>query len=102
MITIHVFVHVKPEYVEAFTEASAVNAQSSINETGVARFDVLQQEDDPTRFVLIEIYKTEEDIAKHKSTDHYSRWREAVEPMMAEPRKSIRYREVFPNVPGWD
>ncbi len=102
MFTIHVCAHVKPEYVEAFKEASADNARSSINETGVARFDVLQQEDDPTRFVLIEIYKIQEDIAKHKNTDHYRKWREAVEPMMAEPRRSIGYRQVFPNVPSWD
>jgi quinol monooxygenase YgiN len=102
MFIVHVHIHVRSEYVEAFKEAVADNAQNSINETGVARFDVLQQENDITRFVLVEIYKTEEDWAKHKETAHYLKWRDTVEAMMAEPRKGIRYRQVFPNVPGWD
>ncbi|HNR51308.1 MAG: Autoinducer 2-degrading protein LsrG [Deltaproteobacteria bacterium ADurb.BinA179] len=102
MLIIHVFVHVRPEFIEGFKEAVRDNAQNSINETGVARFDVLQQEDDPTRFVLVEIYHSQEDWAKHKETAHYLRWRDTVEYMMAEPRKGVRYQQVFPNVPGWE
>jgi autoinducer 2-degrading protein len=86
MIIVHVHVHVKPEFVEDFRRASLENASKSIKEPGVARFDVVQQADDPTRFVLIEVYRTAEDPARHKETLHYQSWREKVESMMAEPR----------------
>lgn len=102
MFIVHVHVHVRPEHLEAFSEATVINAQSSIGETGISRFDVIQYTDDPTRFVLVEVYKTPEDSAKHKKTAHYLAWRDTVERMMAEPRKSFRYRQVFPNVAGWE
>ncbi len=97
MIIVHVHVRVVPDGVEAFREASLANARASVQEPGVARFDVLQQEDDPTRFELVEIYRTPEAAAAHKATVHYATWRNAVAPLMAEPRASTRYRAVFPD-----
>ena len=94
MLIVHVHVHVKPDAVDAFRAASLENARQSRLEPGVAVFDVLQQEDDATRFLLIEVYRTAEDPAKHKATAHYAAWRDAVEPMMAEPRRSVKYRAV--------
>ena len=96
MLIVHVFVHVKAGDVEAFTAATLENARNSVREPGVVRFDVVQQEDDPTRFLLLEIYRTPDDPARHKATAHYATWRDAVEPMMAEPRRSVRYRALFP------
>ena len=97
MLIVHVFVHVKPESVDAFAAATLENARNSVQEPGIVRFDVVQQEDDPTRFLLIEIYRTSSDPARHKETTHYAAWRDAVEPMMAEPRRSVRYRALFPD-----
>ncbi len=102
MLIIHVHVHVQPEFVEAFREATIENARHSVEEPGVARFDVIQQEDDPTHFILVEVYRTPEDPGRHKETAHYRKWRDTVEPMMAEPRRGIRYRNVFPGEGGWD
>jgi quinol monooxygenase YgiN len=102
MIIVHVHVHVKPDSVEDFTVATLENARSSIHESGVIRFDVVRQEDDPTRFVLVEIYRTADDPARHKATAHYAAWRDRVEPMMAEPRRSVRYHEVFPGPAAWE
>ena len=102
MLIVHVFVHVKPESVDAFAAATIENARNSVREPGVVRFDVVQQEDDPTRFLLIEIYRTPEDPARHKETAHYAAWRDAVEPMMAEPRRSVRYRALFPEPERWE
>ena len=102
MLIVHVFVHVKPDHVAAFTAATLENARNSVHEPGVVRFDVIQQEDDPTRFVLVEIYRTAADPARHKETTHYLTWRSAVEPMMAEPRRSQKYRSVFPEPAGWE
>jgi len=96
MLVVHVHVHVKAESLEAFKAATLDNAQSSLREPGVARFDVAQQQDDPTRFVLVEIYRTEDAPAKHKETAHYQKWRDTVAPMMAEPRSSVRYTNVSP------
>ena len=101
MFIVHVHVHVKPEFVEAFREATLENARNSVKEPGIARFDVIQQLDDPTRFVLVEVYRTSEDPAKHKETAHYKRWRDTVAEMMAEPRTSIKYANVFPDDEGW-
>lgn len=102
MIVVHVQIHVKPEQVEPFRAATVANANASVvSEPGVARFDVLQQADDPTRFVLQEVYSTAEAVAAHKETAHYKTWREAVEPMMAEPRRSTKYANVFPADQGW-
>jgi autoinducer 2-degrading protein len=95
MLIIHVHVHVRPEYVEAFRKATVQNASKSMKELGVARFDLMQQTDDPTRFVLVEVYRTSEDPARHKETSHYRAWRDAVDGMMAEPRKSMKYTCLF-------
>jgi quinol monooxygenase YgiN len=101
MLVVHVFVHVKPDKVDAFRAASLENARHSVQEPGVARFDVIQQQDDPTRFVLVEVYRTPEDPARHKQTPHYQKWRDAVAGMMAEPRTSVKYTNVFPDEQGW-
>lgn len=101
MLVVHVHVHVKPEYIEAFRQATLENARNSLLEPGVARFDVIQQLDDPTRFILVEVYRTPEDAARHKETAHYPVWRDTVEPMMAESRRSVKYTNVFPDDPGW-
>ena len=101
MLIVHVHVHVKPDLLEAFRIASIQNARNSVKEPGVARFDVVQRGDDPTRFVLVEVYRTPEAPAQHKETAHYKAWRDAVESMMAEPRQSVRYLNVFPTDEGW-
>jgi autoinducer 2-degrading protein len=101
MLIVHVHVHVKSEFVDAFREATLENARNSVQEPGIARFDVIQQLEDPTRFVLVEVYRTPEDPARHKETAHYQRWRDAVAEMMAEPRSSVKYANVFPDDEGW-
>ena len=102
MIIVHVFVHVRAHTVDAFTAATLENGRSSILEPGVIRFDVVQQDEDPTRFVLIEIYRTPDDPARHKETAHYVKWRDTVETMMAEPRKGVKYHAVFPEPAEWE
>ena len=93
----HVSIHVKPDSVDAFIAASLENARNSVQEAGVVRFDLVQQDDDPTRFLLIEIYRTAQDPARHKDTTHYAIWRDTVAPMMAEPRTSVKYRALSPS-----
>ncbi|MEP7000464.1 MAG: putative quinol monooxygenase [bacterium] len=102
MIIVHVFVHVKPDAVDAFKTASLENARNSVAEPGVVRFDVIQQDDDPTQFVLLEIYRTPADPASHKETAHYATWRDTVAPMMAEPRRGVKYRALFPGAAEWE
>ena len=102
MFIVHVFVHVLEDQVDNFKAATIENAQNSVKEPGIARFDVIQQNDDPTRFVLVEVYRTPDDPAKHKETAHYQKWRETVAPMMAEPRSSIKCSNIFPDENGWD
>ena len=97
MLVVHVQVHVKPEAVDDFKRASLANARESVKEPGIARFDVLQQQDDATRFLLVEIYRTPEAPAAHKETKHYQVWRDTVAPMMAEPRSSVKFTNVFPD-----
>ena len=101
MFIVHVHVHVKPEFVEGFRQATLENARNSVQEPGIARFDVIQQLDDPTRFVLVEVYRTPDDPARHKETAHYQTWRATVAEMMAEPRHSVKYANVFPDDAGW-
>jgi autoinducer 2-degrading protein len=101
MLVVHVHVHVKPDCIEAFREASLENARHSLQEPGIARFDVVQQADDPARFVLVEAYRNAEAPALHKETAHYAKWRDAVAGMMAEPRRSVKYQNVFPDDAGW-
>ena len=96
MLVVHVHVNVKPEFIEAFKQASIENARASLQEAGVARFDVMQHADDPSRFILVEAYRTNEAPARHKETAHYAAWRDAVSPMMAEARTSVKYHNVFP------
>jgi autoinducer 2-degrading protein len=101
LLIVQVHVRVLPECVEAFRAATLENARQSVQEPGIARFDVIQQEEDPTRFVLVEVYRGAEAPGQHKATAHYLKWREAVESMMAEPRRSVRYVNVAPGDEGW-
>jgi quinol monooxygenase YgiN len=101
MLIVHVHVHVKPEFIEAFKQATIENATNSVKEPGIARFDVIQQTDDPTKFILVEVYKTAEASAAHKETAHYARWRDTVAEMMAEPRQGIKYSNIFPEDKDW-
>lgn len=101
MLIVHVHVHVKPDAIEAFREASVENARHSIQEPGIARFDVIQQSDDPSRFILVEVYRTADAPAAHKETAHYAKWRDAVADMMAEPRHSVKYANAFPPDRDW-
>jgi quinol monooxygenase YgiN len=101
MLIVHVQVRVKPDCIEAFKEATIENARQSVKEPGIARFDVVQQNDDPTRFVLVEAYRSVEATAAHKATAHYAAWRDRMESLMAEPRSSVKYLNVFPGEEGW-
>ena len=96
-----VHVNVKPEFVDVFKQASLENASNSVKEEGIARFDVIQQTDDPNRFILVEVYKTTEAQSAHKETAHYLKWRDTVADMMAEPRQGVKYSNVFPDDSGW-
>jgi (4S)-4-hydroxy-5-phosphonooxypentane-2,3-dione isomerase len=101
MLVVLVYVHVKPGSIEAFKKATLENARNSVQESGVARFDVVQQRDDPERFVLVEVYRSDTAPAEHKKTEHYQKWRQAVADMMAEDRHSMKYSNVFPDDMGW-
>lgn len=101
MHIVHVFVHVKPDHEADFEKASLENARASLTEPGVARFDVIRQQDDPSRFVLVEVYRSVDAAAAHKETAHYARWRDAVAEWMAEPRSSIKYHNLHPDDAGW-
>ena len=101
MYIVHVHAKVKPEFIEAFRQATIENARNSVQEPGVARFDVLQDRDDPCNFVLLEVYRTREDPARHKETAHYAKWRDTVTEMMDEPRRSVKYDNLFPEDSDW-
>lgn len=101
MLIVHVHVQVKPEFVAEFRTATQENARASVQEPGIARFGVVEQQDDASRFVLIEVYRTPEAAAAHKETAHYAKWRDTVAPMMVEPRRSVKYNAVFPQPQGW-
>jgi (4S)-4-hydroxy-5-phosphonooxypentane-2,3-dione isomerase len=101
MIVVHVHVHVLSNSVETFKQETVENARNSVLEPGIARFDVIQQVDDPTRFVLVEVYRTTDAIAAHKQTAHYAKWRDTVQDMMAEPRSSVKFNNVSPDEAGW-
>jgi quinol monooxygenase YgiN len=101
MLIVLVHVHVLAEAVEMFKAATRANASASRKEPGIARFDVIQQSDDPTRFVLIEVYRSPEAAAAHKETAHYKTWRDTVAPMMAEPRVGVKYSNVDPGGGDW-
>ena len=101
LIIVHVHAHVKPDAVEAFRAASIENSRASLREPGVARFDVVQSTEDPTRFVLVEVYKHPNDQAAHRETAHYLTWRDAVADLMAEPRTAVKYVNAAPEDAGW-
>ena len=101
MLIVHVHVHVKPEFVEAFRQATIANARQSVKEPGIARFDLLRQADAPARFILVEVYRTAEAPAQHRETPHYQTWRDTVAEMMAEPRTRVEYANIFPGDEGW-
>jgi autoinducer 2-degrading protein len=101
MLIVQVHVHVKPEFVDDFKEVTIENARNSVQEPGIARFDVIQQLDDPTRFVLVEVYRSESAPGEHKKTAHYQTWRDTVAEMMAEPRSSVKYENLFPDDQEW-
>jgi len=101
MFIVHVFMQVKPDCLAAFREASIENARHSVQEPGVVRFDFIQQRDDPTQFVLAEVYRTEADIASHKRTPHYAKWQATVEELLAQPRSRIFYQNIFPEDQNW-
>ena len=101
MHIVHVHVKVRPESVADFRQATVENARASVQEPGIARFDVVQRQDDATQFVLIEVYRTLDAAAAHKETAHYAKWRDTVAPMMAEPRQSVKYSDVFPHPEDW-
>ena len=99
MFLVHVHVHVKPECLDAFRQATLANARESNKEPGIFRFDFLEQQEDPSRFVLVEGYRTSEAAAAHKATQHYQLWRDTVALMMAEPRTSVKFKPIFPETP---
>jgi autoinducer 2-degrading protein len=101
MLIIHIHIHVNPESVEDFIKATIENAQNSIQEPGIARFDVVQQTDDPTRFVLVEVYRDEAATEAHRETMHYAKWRDTVASMMSEPRTREKFSNLFPKDNGW-
>jgi (4S)-4-hydroxy-5-phosphonooxypentane-2,3-dione isomerase len=102
MIVVEVNIVVKPDFIEEFIAATVANAEASLRESGVARFDFLQDVDDPTRFVLVEVYRTQDAPAKHKQTDHYKTWKAVAEDMMALPRTKKVYVNIFPEDKGWN
>jgi len=101
MLVIHVHIHVKPEHIEAFRQATIENARNSVKEPGIARFDFIQQADDSTRFVLVEAYRSAEAIVRHKETAHYNAWAAKVTDMLVEPRTRVSYSNIFPADEGW-
>jgi autoinducer 2-degrading protein len=101
MHIVHVFIHVRPDKVTEFEAATLENAKESVKEPGIARFELIRQVDDPTRFVLLEVYRSPEGHPRHKETAHYKRWQEIAEPLMAEPRTRIIYENVHPGDAGW-
>jgi quinol monooxygenase YgiN len=101
MYIVHVFVHVKAEYIDEFITATVENARKSLLEPGITRFDVVQQQEYPSKFVLVEVYLTAQDSLRHKETAHYARWRDTVADMMAEPRAGIKFTNLFPDEKGW-
>jgi (4S)-4-hydroxy-5-phosphonooxypentane-2,3-dione isomerase len=98
MLIVQVHVLVKENYIKDFIETTKENAKSSILEPGIVRFDIIQQIDEPNNFILYEIYRTAQDTAKHKNTEHYRVWRDKVQNMMAEPRRSVKYQNIFPDL----
>ncbi len=101
MLVVHVHVYVNPEQIEAFQAATVINAQNSVRESGIARFDVIQDNEDPAHFVLVEVYRTQAATVAHKETAHYAVWRDTVAPMMAKPRAAVKFTNIYPADAGW-
>jgi (4S)-4-hydroxy-5-phosphonooxypentane-2,3-dione isomerase len=101
MLIVHVHVYVNPESIAAFKAATIVNSQNSVKEPGIARFDVIQENDDPTHFVLVEVYRSQEATVAHKETAHYAVWRDTVAPLMAKPRSAVKFTNIAPGDEGW-
>ena len=101
MVILHVYIHVKPEHLDEFIAATLVNAENSRKEPGVARFDIIRQEDDPTRFVLCEVYRNTAAVDRHRETAHYNEWVGKAPAWMVEPRTRTRYVSVSPADQGW-
>ena len=101
MLISHVHVKVKSNYVEAFKQATLENARNSVQEPGIARFDVIQSTEDQTSFILVEAYRTTEAQINHKKTSHFKEWVQTVEEMMDAPRRALKYSNVFPNAQDW-
>src|ERR1044072_9845610 len=97
MLVVHIHVRVKPEFIDAFKQAPLATPRAGVQEAGIARFDILQQHDDPSRFVFVEVYRNLEATMAHKETKHYATWRDTVAPMMAEPRTTVKFTNVFPD-----
>ena len=97
MLIVHVHINVKPDHIDAFKAACIENSRNSLKEPGIARFDVLQQQDDPTKFLLVEIYRSAEAPAAHKQTAHYHAWAETVADMLSEPRIGVKFAKVYPH-----
>ena len=95
MYVVAVTVHVKPPFVRQFIEAILDNARNTRREPGNVRFDVLQAEEDPARFLLYEVYHTKDDFARHQQTDHYMRFKNGVADWMAQPRQGVRHNSLF-------
>ncbi len=95
MYCVCVSVHVKPELVEAFIEATLENARNTRREPGNLRFDVLRREDDPNRFFLYEVYREKQDLVRHQETGHYAKWRDTVKDWMAEARVGLKHIPLF-------
>ena len=101
MFIVIVHVHVKEKYISAFMEASTENASNSFKEEGVNTFDVIQENGDPAKFVLLEVYRDESAAKAHKDTAHYKKWKETVEEMITEPRLREEYHEIYPSEKYW-
>jgi autoinducer 2-degrading protein len=101
LLVVHVQIRVRPELIEAFRAATIANATASRKEPGIVRFDVVQDRDDATRFVLVEAYRSEQATVAHKATAHYETWRVAVEPMLAEPRTRRTFQSCDPPDEDW-
>lgn len=96
MIRVHVFISVKEEYISQFKEATVENARNSFEEPGVVRFELMQQQDAPSEFVLEEIYISSDDQLKHRETDHYIKWKETTTAMIAKAYTIKYYNSIWP------
>jgi autoinducer 2-degrading protein len=96
MIATCVYIHVKADFIDKFIRVTTMNHMESVKEPGNLRFDFLQMADDPTFFMLYEAYDSDDAAAAHKNTRHYLAWKDAVEDLMAAPRKGVKYNIVQP------